>query len=450
MAGLNDNTFRLAMKINYLDPLNSQIYRSHVLLDRLEKNSKDVSGRFAYVPLISARNPAVGSRKDNVSNAVGAKLPVHGRQSYSAATYLMGQHYGRGSVSGTVNRKSRDSDGAFAKSLDTEMQGLIDSLPDDLNRQICGLGNGRAGTLTVDQTASTVILFDSRDTFGMRIGDRVHFADITAGNAWTPTGGDTVSDISFNTAANTHTVTFETGPATSVTSGEDACYFGSRIGGTITVEDTSWGVEMYGIRALVDDGAIGVDEQDPAETGEMLDGSLSFGQIDRATATFWRSIVKKNSGTLRTLTRNLLFETHLTVTAQNGAKASSLELYMSPSMWGTVGMIQVGGRVFNDFKDHVEMGWEFISVNGSKAFYDRDIHDNEIYYLDMDSIFLLTQGGYSFLDDDGRILRISEGGDRDAWEFAVHRDVQLGARKLRTCAILGDLTSTMTVTGARH
>ncbi len=61
MAGLNDPNFQAAMKINYLDPLNDLVVRRHVLLNRLDKNTKDVSGRHAYIPLISHRNPAVGA-----------------------------------------------------------------------------------------------------------------------------------------------------------------------------------------------------------------------------------------------------------------------------------------------------------------------------------------------------------------------------------------------------
>ena len=455
MAGLNDTEFANAMKINYLGPLNDQVYRRHVLLNRLDKNTKDVSGRFAYVPLISSRNPGVGSRRDNYSSSggtggVGAKLPAHGRQTYAAATYTMAQHYGRGSVSGTVMRKSRDSDGAFAKALDIEMQGLLATLPDDLNRQVCGMGNGRMGTLSADQGASDVITFEARDTFGMRIGDRVHGADITAGGSFAPTNGTTVDDISFNAATNRHDVTLAATTGASLTAADDAFYQGS--GTAMDEEDSSRAQEMYGIRALVHDANIGSLEQIITEAAEMLDGSLSFAGIDRSVAanSFWRSKVDKKSGVLRTLTRTLLFQTHLTVTAQNGANPADIEMYMGPSMWGTLGMIQVGGRVFSDFTETVEMGWSFINVMGSKAFYDRDIHDNEIYFLDMTKIFLLTQGGYEFLDDDGRILRVSEGGTRDAWEFSVHRDVQLGSNNLRSHAVLGDLTSIMTVEGALH
>ena len=189
MAGLATENFASAMKTLYLGPLNSQIFRSHVLLNRLEKNTKDVSGNFAYIPLISGRNPAVGSRKDpTAAQGVGAKLPPAGRQSYTSATYTMGLHYGRGSVSGSAKRKSRTNAGAFAKAIETEMKGLMESLPDDLNRQVCGIGNGRAATLTADQATSTVITCEARDNFQCKVGDRVAFADrSTVGTGITPT-----------------------------------------------------------------------------------------------------------------------------------------------------------------------------------------------------------------------------------------------------------------------
>ena len=70
--GMWSGSFSEIMKTRYLDPINDQVVRKHVLLNRVEKNSRAVSGNFAYLPLITDRNPAVGSRADATG---GAKLP---------------------------------------------------------------------------------------------------------------------------------------------------------------------------------------------------------------------------------------------------------------------------------------------------------------------------------------------------------------------------------------
>ena len=462
MAGLNDPNFQAAMKINYLDPLNDLVVRRHVLLNRLDKNTKDVSGRHAYIPLISHRNPAVGSRKDTAAGAttIGPLFPEAGRQTYTSATYAMGMHYGRGSVSGPAQRKSRNDAGAFAQALDVEMQGLMKSLPDDLNRQICSMGNGRAASLSAlgmttatAQATSTLIYCQALDNFGVKVGDRVSFADITAGTGIVPTNGATVVGITLNTSdngvANQHAVELSVASGASLTTADDAMYFGA--GTSMTAESNSQSNEILGIRSIVDDGAIGADEQVVTEAFETHSGATSIGGITRSAANaFWQSKVMKTSGTKRTITQNLLFQAHLQSTAMNGASPNQIELYSSVATWGTVGMIQVGARVYNDTVDTVDMGFQFINIMGSKFFYDRDLHDGEIFYLSMEHIFLLTQTGYEFWDADGSVLRIAAGGNRDAMDFVLLRDIQLASNNLRTHTILGDLKNSMVIETTIH
>ncbi len=449
--GLQTAAFVDLMKTRYIDPINDQVVRAHVFLDRLEKRDNyEMSGNFAVIPLIMARNPAVGSRKDSAGG--GPKLPAPGRQTYDAATYEIGLHYGSGSVSGAVMRKSKDKAGAFARALDIEMRGLLQSLPDDLNRQLTGIGNGRAGSLTSNQATSETMTFDSRDNFQVKVGDRVSFAGMTAGGRVLPAAGSTVTNIILG-SGNTHTVILGTAAGTSMSVAIDALYFG---GGetTGTTEDISWGSDIYGIQSVVDDGNIGADEQVISEDDETLAGDVSkFGGIERSSTPNWQSKVMHNpdsAGTARPLTETILFEAHLHAVSQGGAIPGDIELYMDVSTWGTLGMLQVGTRIYNDTKDTVAMGWEFITVNNAKAFYDRDLPRGKIFFLNMKSLFLLTQGGYEMIDQDGNVLRVISGGGRDAWEFAVVRDIQLAANNLRAHVLIRDIQTTMTVEGTTH
>lgn len=459
------------MKTLYLGPLNDQVFRSHVLLNRLEKNTKDVSGNFAYVPLVTGRNPAVGSRKDpGASTGAGPKFPAHGRQTYNKFTFTMGQHYGRGSISGTVKRKSRNNAGAFAKALNEEMEGLMRSMPDDLNRQVCGDGSGRAATLSEDQTASTVLAVWSTHPMSCRVGDRIHAADRTAGTGITPTNGAEVISIAFNTdasgAASTtkHQLTISPTTATSLTTADDAFYFGAAT--SMTAEDSSRGQDILGILALIDDGNIGADylEGDGTagqviESGEIMIGPghsasnehTKIGGITRSSTAAIQSTVKHNpdsAGTKRPITETIIQEAWLCAVAQNGAIPDQVEGYCGPATWGTLGMTQVGSRIYNDYKDTVEMGFAYINVNGTKVFYDRDIMEGHIFFLMMPHIFLLTQGDYEFIDDDGNVLRNIS--DRDAWEFAISKDCQMGYRNGRSHTKLTDLKTVMDVYGQLH
>lgn len=472
MAGLGGTDFDNAMKTFYLDPLNDQVYRSSVLLDRLEKNSEDVSGNFAYVPLISARNPAIGSRTEPASSTgVGALLPEAGRQSYDKATFKMIMHYGRGSVSGGIMRKSRNDRGAFARALDIEMKGLMKSLPEDLNRDLCGMGNGRAFTLgKADATttwgkASTVFAAYADGNFRCRVGDRVAYVDITAGAAtaiFPAASLCTVAGINFwqdedgDSSATYHKVTLTPTPGSTCTTAVGTFYFGgSSANSTSLNEAVSRAQTMLGMQALIDDGDIGITgegETVASEDGEVAYGTIAtgVGGIDRDVNPFWQANVDHNSGTKRALTQTLLMQMHLTLSAQNGGSPEMVEGYCHPSVWGTLGMIQVGSRIYNDFKDTVKMGWTYIDFNGSKVFYDRDMPNNKLYFICMEDVFILTQGGYEFMDDDGKVVRIAAGGTRDAWEFSIVRDIQLGMRRARGCGVVKDLKTTMNVDGARH
>ena len=429
--------FNDAMKTFYLGPLNDQVERQTVLLDRLEKNSEDVSGNFAYVPLISTRNPGVGSRIDTDSS--GPALPTIGSQGYRTATFRMGYHYARAGISGPVMRASKNNAGAFAKALDVEMKGLALRLPEDLNRQLWSFGHGRAGTVNSDQASSTLIDFDANSIFSMKIGDRTHFANIDGGSAIT--GASTVLAITRDTSAGIHQVEFVIDSGT-LTATLDACYFGDAGTGTQTAH-SSHGKEIYGIPSVVGAGALAGNEEQAGHATEFLDGSLSFGGIDRTTNPYWQAQELRNSGTNRALTVTLLERAFLTGSTLGGASEKSMEIYTNPGLWATIGLLHIGDRIFNDFKETLDGGWIAIMWNNRPIFYDRDAPRNKIWFLDMTTLFLLTQSGYEFMDDDGSIMSRQSG--VDAYEFTLYRDIQLGCRNSSKNVLLDDVTSAFNI-----
>jgi len=244
---LSTTEFADAMKTYYIGPLNDQVNRSSVMLNRLGKNSEDVDGNFAYVPLITGRNPGVGSRKDTAT--VGPSLPAHGRQTYDNLTFKMALHYGRGSVSGPVMRASKSSAGAFAKALDVEMKGLMARLPEDLNRQLWSYGNGRAATLAAGTTAgstqatSVSIEVNSHAVFNARIGDRVHFRLIDGTGTFIPASGTVIDNIKRDQdaagVASTykHVVVLAAASGATLTNSTQAMYFGG--GETLAAKNSS-------------------------------------------------------------------------------------------------------------------------------------------------------------------------------------------------------------------
>lgn len=444
MAGLATAQFTNALKILYLDPLEDQIVRKSVLLNRLEPSSEDIEGKHAYVALQTTRNPGVGFRKD-VSGS-GPNIPPAGTGGYDKATFDMAYHYGRGQVSGPVMRESKTNKGAFAKAFDAEMRNLMDSAPEDLNRKLWVSGNGRAATLIgTAQATSVSIEVSSSSYFPAKVGDRVHFADITAGTGITPATGTTINSIARDTdatgAASTtkHTVVLAAASGTSLTTADDAMYFGG--GETIDANKTSRAQTMHGIPDVVNDGAMGSDESTVGEGAEYLAGSVNFGGIDRSSNLFWRAQNLSNSGTLRPLTVALLQKAWLTAQHVGGVDPAKLDMFTCPDIFATAGLLFVGDRRLSDSMELVG-GFTSVKFNGSLMFVDRDCPRHIIWFLDMESILWLTQGGYEFIDDDGSMLnRVS---DVHAFEFSIVRDGNIGARKCKSSLRLGDLQSTVT------
>jgi len=449
MPVLTSDTFADAMKTYYLGPLEELINQVSPMMNRLERNSEDVSGNFAYIPVITARNPGVGSRKD--TTGTGPKLPAAGRQTYDAYTFTMAFHYARGSVSGPTMRRSRNNAGAFVKALDVEMQGLMKRIPSDLNRQAWSYGHGRGASLAANSvTAATTFEAASNSIFSLKIGDRVAFAAIANGASITPASGAIVTNIVRDTdgagAASTtkHTVTIDTAIGASVTATQHAVYFGG--GETLALEDISYGQEMYGIPALIDDGNVGADEIVAADADEIISASLLLGSVDRASIPAAQSIVLTNpagAGTNRPLTISLFEQAYLQYQHIAGGDIGSLEIHTNPGLWAAFGLLHIGDRRYNDYQKEVKGGFTAIMYNEKPIFADRDAPRDIFWFLDMSNIMLLTQGGYDFIDEDGNTLnRIL---NRDAFEFALSRDCQMGIRNGRTHVKLDDVATVFNV-----
>lgn len=443
MAGLASADFANAMKTFYLGPLNQQVAKATVLLDRLQKNSEDVNGNFAYLPLISGRNPGVGSRADVAGT--GPNLPEAGRQVYNRATFPMTYHYGRGQISGPVMRASKNSQGAFAQALDIEMKGLMESLPEDLNRQLHSYGTGRVGTLMVNAgSASTTFSLGNNSVFNGKIGDRVYFATIAAGATPRPAAGTTITDIERDQTTTTHRITLAASPGAAVTTAVDTLYYGFKTGGTIGDEDSSRANDMYGLPAAISGsnviGAIAEEEVAVVADELITQTTLHYGDINRATNPFWKAQWLRNPvapGTNRPITNAVLQQSYLTAINLGGANPRNIDAYTNVGIWQTIGLLHIGDRRYSDYQETLEAGWIFLKYNGVKIFFDRDAIRDVLWWLDMSTLFLLSQSGYELMDEDGNVL--SRVANKDAYEFTLYKDVQLGCNNVSKNVRLDDL-----------
>lgn len=107
------------LKDDYLGPLRTALNTSTPLLTRLDKNSRDIAGRQAWIPVEMALNQGAGARAEN------AVLPLAGQGEYKELLADLKHYYGSLSVTGPVMRQtSKGERGSFTRIVDAEAKGI--------------------------------------------------------------------------------------------------------------------------------------------------------------------------------------------------------------------------------------------------------------------------------------------------------------------------------------
>src|SRR4051812_170585 len=105
MAGTTLTTADAALKEDYQPTIREQLNNSSMLLNQIERNSKDVEGRRAILSLHTNRNSGVGAR------AEGGTLPTAGSQGYTEERVPLRYNYGRIKLTGPVIRAMKSDKG---------------------------------------------------------------------------------------------------------------------------------------------------------------------------------------------------------------------------------------------------------------------------------------------------------------------------------------------------
>lgn len=107
------------LKDDYLGPLRSALNVATPIYDRVTKNSRDIVGRQAWIPVEMALSQAAGARAEN------AQLPDSDKGEYQELKVSLKHYYGSMSVTGPVLRQTAKGDrGAFARIVDVEAKGM--------------------------------------------------------------------------------------------------------------------------------------------------------------------------------------------------------------------------------------------------------------------------------------------------------------------------------------
>jgi len=136
MTAAQLSTISELLKTFYLPGIQEYLNHGTPLLDLVERNSEDVSGKDATIECHYGRSTGTGFRGD-----MGA-LPTASYQKHKTCTVPMKYVYGRIQVSGPSKAATRDERGSYAKVIDTEVKGITRDLMKELNRALWGCGYG--------------------------------------------------------------------------------------------------------------------------------------------------------------------------------------------------------------------------------------------------------------------------------------------------------------------
>lgn len=169
MAGIDINAYNAVLKNVYLPPIQEALNNATVLLSRLEKQTRDLSGNTWVVPVHYGRNYAAG-----LGIADGGYTPTPGAQQYSTATASPKFIYGTIQFTGPVIAATKNDQGAFTRAIKSEVDGLMRDVKRAVNRQLHGDGKD-ALAYFVSSTNGTNIVVDD--------GNGYAFTHLTAGQA---------------------------------------------------------------------------------------------------------------------------------------------------------------------------------------------------------------------------------------------------------------------------
>lgn len=419
LDGATRETIESILKEDYKGPIREMLNNTNVLLNRIDRTSEGTVGKRAYVPLHISRNEGMGARGE------GDDLPTAGKQGYKEATYRMRYNYGRMEFSGPAVAHSRSDEGAFARVIAAEVNGMQNDLARDRNRQLYGPSSGNFGYVTAkggdtaqDGTTLSDPQFEIRLTTGQRVrnsmvidlidsGDSqaVEESELTvasAGKPFTVNNGD--SDDGVYQIINAGAIT-----ESNITANGATHYL---------VRHDSQGHEIFGLADIVS-----------ASNPENTVGDNEFlyvGAIDRSTSgnEFWKA--QEIDWNFQDFSDTIFQDAIDTSEVEaDGAISIFLTTYDIFRKYGNTLLpdrrYSTTGSVFQT----LDGGFLALDYEGRPVVRDRDCPFGIVYAIDETRLINYEMADWEFMDKDGSILtRVS---NKDAYEATLFKYDELAS-----------------------
>jgi len=412
MANQTLTTFDEALKIDYLPVIREQLNNSTILLNKVQRNERDVSGKQWMLAVHYKRNAGVGARPDDGS------LPTAGMQRYKNPYGKVAYNYGRISITGPTIAASRDDAGAFARAMETEIKGVTTDVKKDVNFQLFNDGTGKRALVNGDPGTSTTLTVDSPGTQYFYDGMLITIQDPSSGVACTSSDGLTVSTVDSSTA-----LTLSAAINADVADNDRVVAYGATDGAGVEATDC---YDMMGLKGIVDDGT----------------HLTTLHGLSRDDYEWWKCATHStddNSGTNRDLTLDLM-QASMTAAEKNGAN-TDLILTTFELRDAYAALLVSDKRFTGADLMKLDGGWTALAYSGGKGAIpivaDIDCPPNTMFFLDTSHLNLMQMSDWNWMDKDGAVLsRVS---DKDAYEAVLYWYADLATDKPRAFSFLRDV-----------
>ena len=396
------------LKEFYVGPVETALNEMHPMLEETEKSPVTFKGKYALFPVRVQRNQGVGSR--------GTVLPTAGYTVMEDSTVRAKRLYGRFSIEDTLISAANSDRGAFAEAVSAEMEGLIESLKNEANRQIYGnklASNDNTGPITRVNgvvTASTTVVLDTNHV--LEPGNT-----LVIGTAAELTGTGTPVLATVATVSDDG-VTITTTAAVTLAD-DDIVVRGDGTGTTAH----GYGNEISGLSYIVND------EDD------------NFQGIDTGNYPIWKSEVNDNSGVSRNLELRLMTATCDRIKRASGTGPNKVIMHDSTRR-EYVELLQQDVRYQ---AQKLEGGVEKLTFASfdkpMEVFTDRHCNLGTIYFLNMKDIRQFVLEDWGWMDKDGAVL--SRESNSASYEATMRRYFNFGTRRRNSAGKLTDISYTL-------
>jgi len=435
------------LKTYYLEGIQEYLNQANILSAFIDANEKDISGKNATIENHYGRSTGTGARAD------GGALPTSNYQRFKTCTVPMKYLYGRVELTGPTLAATRDSKGAYAKALDTEIRGIVDDLKKEVNRMMWGCGYGTLARWRSGDSTTITLQKKYRgnsaggdgwgSTFGSKYvekrNDLVTVLGATFGGSATFTVGTingAVSAITRGAAYDTITVT-----TADVTEAAGTFYVRPASLGTYAASGAHR-LEPMGIRGIVTD--TDLDEialTDGTDAGGATNDPLQT--LDVSTYPWFKAIVDSHSSGRyagqRALTLTLM-QTMFDMVEETAGKDYGPNLILTTRAIRReyLELCQADRRAVNTMQ--LDGGWSALDYNGVPLTVDNDAIDGEIYFLTTKDLQMYRMSDYDWMQKDGAILSRISG--YDVYEAVLFRYCELGVTNRSTQGVLTDIAYT--------